>query len=101
MRRIPGAPKKRSEFSLAKPKRKLTSKYKRTTDYGEDWPEARDRKLRAEKNLCEEMVKGKRCNTVTYTVHHLIPRSKGGSNKQSNLKVICSNCHLTKHPHLR
>lgn len=34
-------------------------------------------------------------------VHHMIPLSKGGSNKESNLQTLCENCHKLKHPHLR
>jgi hypothetical protein len=31
--------------------------------------------------------------TVTLTVHHIIPREKGGTNKESNLVVLCSHHH--------
>ena len=34
-------------------------------------------------------------NVFNFQVGHDIPRSKGGSDKLSNLKPICSNCNLS------
>ncbi len=42
---------------------------------------------------------GSRCenpnchNTFPLEVHHITPRSEGGSNKENNLIVLCKNCH--------
>ena len=49
-----------------------------------------------EKNSLMDKV-GNKCeycsDHYTLDVHHIIPRSEGGSNKQSNLVVLCSKCH--------
>ena len=31
------------------------------------------------------------------TIHHVIPRSLGGSNEQSNLVLLCAECHRKLH----
>jgi hypothetical protein len=44
---------------------------------------------------------GERCtncgNTRHLHLHHRIPLSRGGSNKVSNLELLCGDCHSTKH----
>ncbi len=35
--------------------------------------------------------------TYHLQVHHIIPLSKGGSNKVSNLRLLCRECHLKEH----
>ncbi len=40
------------------------------------------------------------CNHTRFLeIHHLIPRSKGGKNNISNLRVFCSTCHSRIHAH--
>jgi 5-methylcytosine-specific restriction endonuclease McrA len=40
------------------------------------------------------------CNHTRFLeVHHIRPRSQGGSNKMSNLRVYCSACHSRIHAH--
>ncbi len=40
------------------------------------------------------------CNHTKFLeIHHVIPRSKGGSNDFSNLRVYCSTCHSRIHAH--
>lgn len=34
-------------------------------------------------------------------VHHMVPLSKGGSNKETNLQTLCNDCHISKHPHMK
>jgi 5-methylcytosine-specific restriction endonuclease McrA len=96
-----GPPKRKSEYQLAKPKRTTTAKYKRTTDYEDDWPTASATRLKTAGYKCEYIVRGVRCGKKTYTVHHIISRSRGGTNRQSNLKAVCEACHALRHKHLR
>ena len=35
--------------------------------------------------------------TLTPDIHHIKPRAKGGSNRESNLIVLCPNCHRMVH----
>jgi len=40
------------------------------------------------------------CNHTRFLeIHHVISRSKGGSNDESNLRVYCSACHARLHAH--
>jgi hypothetical protein len=40
------------------------------------------------------------CNHTRFLeIHHIIPRSKGGDNEISNLRVFCSACHSRIHTH--
>jgi hypothetical protein len=44
--------------------------------------------------ICEE------CGNENYNilqVHHIIERCNGGTNDESNLQLLCPNCHYTKH----
>lgn len=49
-------------------------------------------------------LRGAKCEDCGYDryseilhVHHVIPRSKGGTNDVSNLKLLCPNCHYGNH----
>lgn len=42
-----------------------------------------------------------RFDSYNLRVHHMIPLSKGGSNKKTNLQTLCNNCHALKHPHMK
>lgn len=41
-------------------------------------------------------VKGFKDLHISATIDHIIPRSKGGGSKQSNLRVLCFSCNLKK-----
>ena len=36
-------------------------------------------------------------NESTCDIHHIIPKNKGGSNENSNLIIVCPNCHRRIH----
>src|SRR5690348_13547882 len=44
---------------------------------------------------------GVRCDRREADVHHLIPRSLGGSDDPSNLITLCDGCHAAHHPNLQ
>lgn len=50
------------------------------------------------KNKCK--VCGRNLNTrkgERLVIHHIIPISKGGTNKENNLKAMCKQCHERLH----
>lgn len=44
---------------------------------------------------------GKRYQYFVLEVHHIVPRSKGGSNDMANLVAVDSNCHKIIHHYRR
>ena len=44
---------------------------------------------------------GELCQREDADVHHLIPRSLGGSDDPSNLVTLCDGCHAAFHPNLQ
>jgi ATP-dependent DNA helicase RecQ len=63
-----------------------------------DWHRIRDSILRRDKFRCVEC--GKACNSDEADIHHLLPRSAGGSDEPSNLITLCDGCHAAHHPKL-
>ena len=55
--------------------------------------------------LKEDLMKlrGPKCESCGYShveilqVHHIIPKSKGGTNELDNIKLMCPNCHYLRH----
>jgi len=39
--------------------------------------------------------------TADLDIHHLVPRSAGGSDEPSNLITLCDGCHAARHPNLQ
>ena len=66
--------------------------------YGRAWKRIRDRYIKSHP-LCEECGKQGRL-TPAEEVHHIIPLSKGGTNKHSNLMSLCQSCHTKTHMEL-
>jgi len=57
-----------------------------------------------EGSIYNELKKVKKCQMCgmkkkdkLHEIHHIIPISQGGSNKRSNLKVLCEKCHKEIH----
>jgi HNH endonuclease len=63
-----------------------------------DWLKIRESILRRDKFKCVEC--GKPCNRGEADIHHLLPRSAGGSDEPSNLITLCDGCHAAHHPKL-
>lgn len=51
----------------------------------------REEILKRDKNTCQSC--GQRKHRKNLEVHHIIPRSKGGSDKPTNLITLCKHCH--------
>lgn len=59
-------------------------------------PSTRRRMLAKARHQCQNPG----CSHTQFLeIHHLQPRSNGGSNKESNLRVFCSACHSRIHTH--
>jgi len=63
-----------------------------------DWRRIRESILRRDNFSCVEC--GKPCNRGEADIHHLLPRSAGGSDEPSNLVTLCDGCHAAHHPKL-
>ena len=58
--------------------------------YGSAWEKLR-RRVIAEERICRH------CGTAEQlTVDHIRPKSRGGSDDRSNLRVLCGRCHCLK-----
>lgn len=62
-------------------------------------PAYRELVLRRDGFRCRQC--GVRCHRHDADVHHLIPRSMGGSDDPSNLITLCDGCHAAHHPNLQ
>jgi ATP-dependent DNA helicase RecQ len=63
-----------------------------------DWITVRDAVLKRDNYKCVEC--GNRSAATETDVHHLLPRSAGGSDEPSNLVTLCDGCHAAHHPKL-
>ena len=63
-----------------------------------DWRRIRESILRRDKFTCVECKRP--CNRAEADIHHLLPRSAGGSDEPSNLITLCDGCHAAHHPKL-
>lgn len=62
----------------------------------EQWEVLRKEVLRRDGYRCGN------CNAenMRLDVHHIVPVSAGGSNRLTNLKTLCFDCHCKIHPHM-
>jgi len=63
------------------------------------WSEVRSIVLARDDNRC--VACGEECRRGEADVHHLIPRSLGGTDEPSNLVTLCDGCHGAHHPNLQ
>ena len=63
-----------------------------------NWTEVREGILFRDHHKCVEC--GVRCRDADLDVHHLLPRSAGGTDEPSNLITLCDGCHAAHHPKL-
>ena len=82
-----------------KTERDRYNKFERSPDvnkkYGRAWKRIRDRYAAAHP-LCEMCLKEGRLTPVE-EVHHILPISKGGDHRDSNLMSLCQSCHTKIH----
>jgi ATP-dependent DNA helicase RecQ len=63
-----------------------------------DWVTVRETILKRDNYRCVEC--GIPCTHSEADIHHLLPRSVGGSDEPSNLVTLCDGCHAAHHPQL-
>jgi ATP-dependent DNA helicase RecQ len=63
-----------------------------------DWVTVRETILNRDNYRCVEC--GIPCTHSEADIHHLLPRSVGGSDEPSNLVTLCDGCHAAHHPQL-
>lgn len=85
-----------------KQQRDSYNRYERAQDankkYGRAWKRIRDR-YAAKHPLCERCLEEGRLTPVE-EVHHIVPISKGGDHRETNLMSLCQSCHTKIHHEL-
>lgn len=71
----------------------------RYPSYPDNWEELRQIVLERDGYRCVNCGDGIQDSILQ--AHHIVPLSKGGSNKISNLATLCKDCHGKLHPHMR
>ncbi|MBR3298914.1 MAG: HNH endonuclease [Clostridia bacterium] len=85
-----------------KKQRDSYNRYERSPDinkkYGRAWKRIRDR-YTSKHPLCERCLEEGRLTPVE-EVHHIVPISKGGDHRETNLMSLCQSCHTKIHHEL-
>jgi len=87
--------KENQETTLRKRKGKLKSIYDYWPSRPPDWS-SRIYELKRKFRYCENCGKHSNHN-VSLQAHHIVPISKGGNHKFSNLQLLCYKCHNKEH----
>lgn len=67
-------------------------------NYPGNWSSIRRKVLHRDSYTCGNCNRtGKKFDSVELHVHHIVPKSKGGTNSLSNLRSLCSKCHKSIH----
>ena len=67
-------------------------------DYPSDWNSRRRRVYKRDRYTCQNCgVSGGKTGNAELHAHHIVPKSKGGTHKESNLITICKDCHKAVH----
>ena len=56
-----------------------------------DWARRRLAVLERDEYLCQ--IDGPRCEQRASEVDHIVPRARGGSHDEGNLRSVCKQCH--------
>lgn len=70
-----------------------TSRHER--GYGTAWEKLRLRILARDKHLCQPCKRSGRFKAGR-TVDHVTPKARGGTDAETNLEVVCDDCHKIK-----
>lgn len=76
---------------------KMKSKSRNTYSMGikNSWWKTSEHVRKREKGKCFY------CGAPATEVHHIIPLSRGGTNSNLNMVLVCHRCHALRHRHLR
>ena len=62
-----------------------------------DWSKRRREVLRRDDYMCRHCERHEDMRGVSLEVHHIVPRSRGGSHENWNLVTMCRHCHDRAH----
>ncbi|MEE6209215.1 HNH endonuclease [Salarchaeum sp. III] len=69
-----------------------------TKEYPSDWDTRRNEVYNRDEYTCQNCgVRGGPVGDAELHAHHIVPKSKGGTHKKSNLKTLCKECHNAIH----
>jgi len=66
-------------------------------EYPPDWDKRRKKVYRRDRYECQNCGRGGESNNIELHAHHIVPKSKGGTHKMSNLISLCKKCHDAVH----
>lgn len=66
-----------------------------TMHYSKDWEATREAIRIRDRDKCQNC--GASGDGVTLDIHHVVPRGQGGSDRMSNLVLLCRRCHDAAH----
>lgn len=66
-------------------------------NYPPDWASIAERIRSRDNHRCRNCGR----TDVLLQVHHIVPLSRGGTNRDENLVTLCDECHKRIHPHMR